>query len=215
MITKVCGITREEDIQVCAELDIDLTGFIFHPSSPRCVHPEKVAGLLRTKAKRVGVFVRQTPNEVLDCLEKAKLDLAQLHGSQDPAFCRTIGPDRVMKVLWPQRYSSPQAMQKDLDRFAPLCSAFVLDSGRKGGGHGQTLDTTWLSELEFPQPWFLAGGLGPDTLPDLLKTCKPDGVDLNSGVEFEPGVKDRKLIENCLHQLTIFSCNPSYSRSRQ
>jgi phosphoribosylanthranilate isomerase len=209
MITKVCGITREEDILACAELGVDMTGFIFHPSSPRYVQPQKVAGLPRTKAKRVGVFVQQTRNEILECMEKAKIDLAQLHGNQDPQFCRAIGPDRVFKVLWPQKYPHAQAMQKDLQRYASVCAFFVLDSGLKGGGHGQTVDTTWISELYFPRPWLLAGGLGPSTLGDVLRNCKPDGVDLNSGVETQPGVKDRQQIKNCLRQLAVFSCNSS------
>jgi phosphoribosylanthranilate isomerase len=202
MWTKICGLTREEDVRVCLDLDIDLTGFIFHPSSPRCVHPGQVARFPCGKSGRVGVFVRHTAEQIVDCIQDAGLDQVQLHGGQDPEICRRIGPERVLKVLWPQKYPHARAMQEDLDRFGPVCSAFVLDSGRSGGGHGRTVSVSWLSELVFPRPWFLAGGLGPHTLPDLLRTCRPDGLDLNSGVEISPGIKDQRLIEKCLRILT-------------
>ena len=201
MRTKVCGLTRKEDVSFCADLGIDLTGFIFHPPSARCVHPDQVAGFPRLAVNRVGVFVRQTSEEILACMQKAGLDLAQLHGDHDVQTCQEIGPDRVLKVFWPQRYPHAQAMQQDLDRFAPVCSAFVLDSGHQGGGHGRTVHVAWLSELRFPRPWFLAGGLSPETLPTILQACRPDGVDLNSGVETRPGIKDRKRIQQCLRLL--------------
>ena len=201
MHIKVCGLTRDQDVLACAELGIDMVGFIFHPQSPRFVHPEQAAGFVRTSAKRVGVFVRHSPKEIAACMHKAGLDLAQLHGGQDPEACRAVGTKRVLKVLWPQRYPHARAMQEDLDRFAPVCSAFVLDSGKQGGGHGQTIDAAWLLQLSFPRPWFLAGGLGPDTLLDMLALLGPDGVDLNSGVEASPGVKDKKLIAKCVSQL--------------
>ncbi len=183
---------------MCLDLNVDLTGFIFHPPSPRCVQPWQVAGFPRGRPRRVGVFVRQTAEEISACIQEAGLDLAQLHGSQDPKTCRRIGPERVLKVLWPQKYPHARAMQEDLDRFGPVCTAFVLDSGLSGGGHGRTVSVSWLPELVFPRPWYLAGGLGPNTLPDLLRTCRPDGLDLNSGVEISPGIKDRRLIEKCI-----------------
>jgi phosphoribosylanthranilate isomerase len=198
MKVKVCGLTTAEDVAACARLGIDLTGFIFHPKSPRFVRPEQAAAFPRSTPGRVGVFVRQSPKEISACMRTAGLDLAQLHGGQSPEECQEVGPERVLKVLWPQGYPHARAMQEDLDRFAPVCTAFILDSGQQGGGHGRTIDTAWIADLAFPRPWFLAGGLTPDNLEPMLQACRPDGVDLNSGVEHSPGIKDHQRIKQCL-----------------
>ncbi|WP_051564393.1 phosphoribosylanthranilate isomerase [Desulfovermiculus halophilus] len=209
MKVKVCGLTRAEDVAACARLGIDLIGFIFHPQSPRFVRPEQAGALPRGTPGRVGVFVRQSQREISACMRTAGLDLAQLHGGQSPGECLDLGPERVLKVLWPQGYPHARAMQEDLERFAPVCSAFVLDSGLHGGGHGRTIDMTWIADLAFPRPWFLAGGLTPDNLEPMLQACRPDGVDLNSGVEHSPGIKNHKRIEQCLGRLGARTDSPS------
>jgi phosphoribosylanthranilate isomerase len=102
-MVKVCGLVREEDVRLCLELGVDMTGFIFVPSSPRYLPPERAARLPRGRAARVGVFSGQRVDFICDVLRMADLDYAQLHGDEDADFCREIGPERVIKVLWPQR----------------------------------------------------------------------------------------------------------------
>jgi phosphoribosylanthranilate isomerase len=193
-LIKVCGITRQQDADACLEAGVDMLGFIFHPQSPRRVTPEQAAGLRTPGALRVGVFVNQTQAEVLRVMDRARLDLAQLCGDNDPAFCRAVGPGRVMRVFWPERHSARAALEDDLHSLAPVMAYALLDAGTATGGHGRAQDAERLHGLDCPVPWLLAGGLGPETLPRALAACAPAGYDLNSGLESAPGVKDHRRI---------------------
>ncbi|MCF8038360.1 MAG: phosphoribosylanthranilate isomerase [Desulfohalobiaceae bacterium] len=197
MLLKICGLTRQEDVLLCQALGVDLLGFIFHEASPRFVNPEAVAGFVRAEALRVGVFVGQSVARILHIKDLASLDLIQLHGDYSPVQCRAIGPDRVIKVFWPQRYPGPDEFFQDLRRYAACCRYFLLDAGQAGGGHGQTLQTEWINKGTFARPWFLAGGLCSKNVHNFVQQYKPDGLDMNSGVEKRPGIKDRqKLIQS-------------------
>jgi phosphoribosylanthranilate isomerase len=150
-------------------------------------------------AARVGVFAGLPAGEVLRIMKTARLDLAQLHGDEDEAFCRAVGPERVIKVLWPQRFAA--ARPEDADgaavllheaclRFAPACAFFLLDAGPSGGGGGAVMPWEGLRGFMPPRPWLLAGGLAPDNLHNAFAACSPWAADLNSGVEEAPGLKD-------------------------
>ena len=193
MIIKVCGMTREEDVRFCDGLGIDLLGFIFHPASPRNVEPGWVAAQKPARALKTGVFVRQGVAEIAALAREAGLDLLQLHGGHTAEQCRELGPERVIKVLWPQRYATRELLLADMRLFAPVCRAILLDSGTSGGGHGRSLDPADLRGLDCGHPWYLAGGLGPHNL-ETMKTTGAAGFDLNSGVESAPGVKDHDMI---------------------
>ncbi len=197
-IVKVCGMTRQQDIQTCIHQGVDLLGFIFHPKSPRNTSPQDVPDLSKAPVRKVGVFVNQQPDEIVRIMETAGLDLAQLHGDHSVEACRAIGPDRAIKVFWPMRYERMDDLRRDMDLFAPVCTAFLLDAGMKSGGHGTSLDFTTLEGIQPPRPWLLAGGLGPANITEALQ-CNPDGVDLNSGVESAPGIKDAKAIKQGMH----------------
>jgi phosphoribosylanthranilate isomerase len=193
---KVCGLTRAEDALMCAELGVDWLGFIFHPASPRRVNPGLVAGFETRAARRVGVFVEQNPAEVRRIMDEARLDLAQLHGGQSLEFCRAIGPERVIKVFWPQRHTGTEELSRELAGFGEAAAFFLFDSGATGGGHGRPLDQGLLAGLKPPKPWLLAGGLEADSV-QALAARPPTGLmgfDFNSRVETEPGLKDRRLV---------------------
>ncbi len=190
ILIKVCGMTRKEDVASCEELGADFLGFIFHPSSPRCVDEEFARSVKTSKAKKVGVFVKQSATEVLETMKNGKLDFAQLHGGQNEEFCKAVGRERVIKVLWPQRYDSVKEFQADIDRYTPVCRYMLFDAGSSGGGHGKSLDFSVFSEVKIPNQWLLAGGLSARNLLDAISIAKPGGVDLNSGVEVSPGIKD-------------------------
>lgn len=200
-LVKVCGMTRPEDARLCAALGADMLGFIFHPKSPRNVGPELPAALSHHAdllgARKVGLFVDQTVDQALALMDAGVLDLAQLHGGQDEAYCRALGPERVLKVLWPERAASLDEFQAEVDRFAPWCRLFVVDAGSAGGGHGRAIEgagASILAQARFPIPWLLAGGLGPDNLCHLFSRFGPSGLDLNSGVESAPGIKDATML---------------------
>lgn len=190
LLVKVCGMTRQEDADACRGLGADLLGFIFHAPSPRNVTPEQAAAMATPGVLRVGVFVRQPADEVRQIMDAARLDLAQLAGNQDPDFCRAVGPERVIRVFWPERHANVAELESELARFAGLMKYALLDAGTSGGGHGRSLPFASLATVASPAPWLLAGGLSAANLAAALSQCSPAGVDLNSGVESAPGSKD-------------------------
>ena len=207
-LLKVCGMTLPEQVAALDALGVDLLGFIFAAKSPRRVTPEQVAAIPRGHAKRVGVFVEQDADEVRRIMDVAGLDYAQLHAGQDEDFCRAVGTERVIKVFWPQRYladgtanpdAALQALQQDMARFTDCCALMLLDSGTSGGGHGKSLDFSALAELSAPKPWLLAGGLSPENAAQALSQAHPSGLDLNSGVEISPGLKNISRVEQAFH----------------
>jgi phosphoribosylanthranilate isomerase len=184
-LLKVCGITRQEDATVCEQMAVDFCGFVFHPASPRYVTPTHVSTLQTWRCKRVGVFTTQDADEILKIMASARLDFAQLHARQDDEVVRAIGGERVIRVRFPETLLTSSAEKPDA-----LPVAYTLfDSGY---GTGKPFD--WQLLLHAPRPFFVAGGLTAKNIPELLAVCRPDGVDVNSGVESSPGIKCAKLI---------------------
>lgn len=191
--SKVCGLTRAEDSSLCAGLGVSFTGFIFAPKSPRCISLEQAASLPTGACKRVGVFVGEDPAHIEHAVAIAKLDYLQLHGGESPEVCNALGPERVIKTLWPSAMS-PAELERALDLFAPVCAFFLFDAGAIGGGSGASLDFAALASLRPPRPWLLAGGIGPANIRQALSVCRPDGVDMNSALEHAPGLKDHAQV---------------------
>lgn len=200
MMVKICGMTRSEDVNFCDWAGADLLGFIFHPESPRNVTPAWVATQKPHTALKVGVFVRQNIPEIRAIADASGLDLLQLHGGQSVEMCQALGPQRVIRTMWPQRYTRVDEFMADIGRFAPVCRALLFDSGTSGGGHGVSLDPATLRDLDITHPWYLAGGLGPHNL-ETMKTCGASGFDLNSGLESRPGIKDHGKVQHAMNIL--------------
>ena len=197
LLCKICGLTRPEDVALCHSLGADFIGFIFIPASSRFVAPERAAALPDGLALRTGVFAGTGLAEVHDIARLARLDFIQLHGGEDPAFCRALGPERIIKTLWPEG-RTPEEIDREMDRFAPVCKYFLLDAGQSGGGSGRRLNTEDLRHIHPPRPWLLAGGLGAENLLSTLAACAPlsgpHGVDMNSALESAPGIKDHDRV---------------------
>ena len=155
--------------------------------------------------RRVGVFVNQNAEEIMDIMKTARLEFAQLHGAHSLDCARRIGPGKVIRVLWPDRYESVDALQREMELWADSCAWFLLDAGSQGGGHGVSLDWSSLASLSSPRPWFLAGGLSSASLNRALEQCSPDGIDLNSGVEAIPGQKSPQKLLAALKPLTPYT----------
>lgn len=189
-LIKVCGITEAGDAAFCEACGVDLLGFIFHPASPRYVSPETAVRIKTRRALRVGVFGEgPLPSEIKRIMTSARLDLIQLHGGQDKRFCRELGPERIIKVLWPQGYETLRDFQDDMEQMAGAAACFLFDSGKSGGGHGRTLSYDF-TRIRPPRPWFLAGGLDAEKIKTLGRYDGLVGFDFNSGVEAGPGRKD-------------------------
>lgn len=200
MLVKICGMRRQADLDLAAELRFDFCGFIFHKGSPRYITPTEAGKLNSHSMKRVGVFVGHGVEDIRQIMAEARLDFAQLHGAQTNDDALAIGPQKVIRVIWPRRYGNIGDMQADLDLHAGSCAFFLADAGVAGGGSGECLAWSQLAHLHWRRPWLLAGGISPECICEALAQCGPDGIDANSGVEISPGVKNhsrmRSLVQN-------------------
>jgi phosphoribosylanthranilate isomerase len=195
---KVCGTTRLVDATLACSLGVDALGFIFYPKSPRFIDTAEAARIidqLPLFVDRVGVFV----NSSLSDLEKAVgagLSVLQLHGEESPQKCETIRKEfphcRIIKAFPVGRGSSRQ----DFAPYSDCVDCFLLDTYVKGakGGTGEVFDWSVIEGLRLTRPVLLAGGLSPLNIEDALRMVRPYGVDVNSGIEVEPGVKDHALL---------------------
>ncbi|MDY0202577.1 MAG: phosphoribosylanthranilate isomerase [Desulfovibrio desulfuricans] len=198
MLIKVCGLTRQADVDLAVSFGASMCGFIFHPVSPRCVSPAQAASMESGNMLRVGVFVEQDAEEICRIMAEARLDMAQLHGRQDAACARAVGAQRVIRVIWPARYCHRALLYNELQNHADACACYLLDAGLAGGGSGVRLDWEDLNHLPSPRPWLLAGGLSAENVGLALSRCSPDGVDFNSGVEDAPGQKNAQKLAAAL-----------------
>ncbi len=198
LLIKICGLTCEEDLRFCQDMEIDLTGFIFHRPSPRFVEPAIVGDWEKKKELRAGVFVDQDVAQILEIIDMAGLDLVQLHGGQTREVCLAAGSGRVIRVFWPERADSLTEFQAELDSFRDACRFFLFDAGKEAGGHGRGISSPWFRQVQCPGPFFLAGGLGPHNV-EAVSGMGMAGLDLNSGVEKKPGQKDRDKIRSVLN----------------
>lgn len=189
MLIKFCGLRTATEINWALELKADFYGLIFHEKSPRYVSPETASRFPAGDAKRVGVFVDNDPEKVSQIAVMAQLDYIQLHGDQSAEFAKRLGASRIIRVLWPQRYSNRNELMTEAEKYADSCELFLLDAGLAGGGSGKTMYWKILDGLSLPHPWLLAGGINIDNLNTALRNCSPFGIDINSGAEDAPGLK--------------------------
>lgn len=193
MLLKVCGMTRQRDADRAAQAGADMCGFIFAPRSPRYLSPEGAAMIRTGGMLRVGVFTGQNAVEIRRAADAARMDFIQLHGAQSTSCARALGAERIIRVIWPERYTSATDFQRDLDELAASCAFFLVDAGISGGGSGRACMADVVRRAVFPRPWLLAGGVSPDNAAGLLQACapaRPAGLDCNSALEDRPGCKN-------------------------
>ena len=194
---KVCGITRLEDAELAASLGAWALGFILWPGSPRAVEEAVAAGIarrVRRQAELVGVFVNPTLDEVTHAAEAIGLTHVQLHGDEGPAFANEVARRTGAKVIKAARVSGGSDLQA-LERFHT--DYHLLDTAVEGmrGGSGRTWDWSLAAERRSKIPMILSGGLNPDNVAGAIAAVHPYAVDVASGVEAEPGVKDPVKLE--------------------
>ena len=182
---KLCGLTRPEDIAAANALQPEYIGFVFAAKSKRAVSREMAAALkaqLSPQIQAVGVFVSETPEAVASLLNTGIIDIAQLHGQEDETYIQRLRSLTNKKLVRAFRVDGPESLAKAGKSPADL---ILLDSG--AGGTGTVFDWTLLEKFE--RPYFLAGGLDPDTVGDAVKRFHPYAVDVSSGIE-TAGKKD-------------------------
>lgn len=185
---KICGITNLEDALFCQRLGVTALGFVFAESKRRVTVEQvyRIARQLSPLIVKVGVFVDEDPHKIKEIMNDCRLDLAQLHGKEFPDDCEIL-EGRVLKAFRAGMDEADPIWEK-----APL-RGILVDSYADGtaGGTGRTFNwdlTEAFKKLGFPL--ILAGGLDPENIEAAVRSVQPDGVDLSSGVEREPGLKD-------------------------
>jgi phosphoribosylanthranilate isomerase len=194
---KFCGMTRREDAELAAELGAWAIGFILWPGSKRHVHPGVAAGIARTVRRRVetvGVFVNQPLDEVEAAADAIGLTHVQLHGDEGPSFCVAAHERTGCRVIKALRIGSAADL-RDAARFHT--DYHLLDTATRGlrGGSGQTWDWDLAAQRRSDVPLILSGGLTAENVADGIAAVRPYAVDVASGVEASPGVKDHARME--------------------
>lgn len=192
VVVKICGIRSLEDARAALAAGADLLGLNFVPASPRYLDPAAARELARALdgAPLVGVFADAAAEEVRRIAARVGLAALQFHGAEAPAYCRGwTKPTIKALAARPGEDLAARAAAYETD-------FILLDSwvpGRAPGGTGIPLDAAAIRGVP-PERLFLAGGLRPETVGDLVRRCRPHGVDVASGVERSPGVKDHDKI---------------------
>mgnify|MGYP001764776833 CR=1 FL=1 len=186
---KICGITRTEDLRAACDAGADALGFVFYAKSPRNLSIEQAAALLRELPpfiQSVGLFVNAEPGFVRTVLDAVPLELLQFHGDESPEYCRQFGRSYLKAV----RVRPDVDLVKYASDFADA-RALLLDAYVSGvpGGTGERFD--WrLIPAGLNRPIILSGGLNLDNVAEAIQTVQPWAVDVSSGVESAPGIKD-------------------------
>jgi phosphoribosylanthranilate isomerase len=186
---KICGIKTVHDALAAMEAGADMLGFNFYPKSPRYISVGQCRDIMSVMRKYghityIGVFVNATAADVCAALDTCALTLAQLHGNE------TAG---MLNSLYGRAFKAFRGVPESVNGFAREdAPAFLLDASVKGayGGTGIKADWSGAAQLSAQYPLLLAGGLTPENVAGAIRRVKPWGVDVASGVESSPGVKD-------------------------
>jgi phosphoribosylanthranilate isomerase len=194
---KICGVTRPEDAEHAASLGAWAVGFNLWPGSKRVADPAVVAGIARTLRRRVelvGVFVNPTLDEVVGATEAIGFTYVQLHGDEGPSFCTAVAERtgaRVIKALGVRSGADVRAAARYHTDLHLLDAA----AGAAYGGTGRTWDWELVAQRRSDVPLILSGGLTPDNVAEAIAAVRPWAVDVASGVESAPGIKDPAKVE--------------------
>lgn len=204
MLVKVCGLNNAENAEKIAKLDVQFTGHIFHPQSPRH-NAESKALHHQENVKRVGVFVNQPLAIIQQKINEWQLSVVQLHGTESPEFAREI--KELGLEVWKVLHLKSENVNWNLYKsYIPFVNMFLLDyKSESMGGAGKKFDWGLLNTYPFQKPVMLAGGIGPkdaNTLKTLFtKHSFLKGVDLNSRFESQAGMKNIELLQQFLQDL--------------
>ena len=199
---KICGLSTPETLEAAIEAGAEMIGLVFHPKSPRFVPIETakaLAGLARGRAAIVALTVDWTPGRAAELVEALNPDLLQLHGSETPEQVAAIAKQARRPAMKAIGVSSASDLAA-LSGFAEIGARLLLDAkapkdAAYPGGHGRPFDWTLLAELDPALPFMLGGGLDPANVAEAIRVARPAGVDVSSGVESAPGLKDVGRIE--------------------
>lgn len=200
MIIKVCGMREADNIRATEQLGVDWLGFIFWPNSSRYV--ATLPAYLPSAAKRVGVFVDASIEDVTNKASDYQLDIIQLHGHESREYVSEIR-NRGLTVMKAISISNRDDIATS-KVYEGIANYFLFDTKCKTvGGSGEHFDWSVLNAYDGSTPFLLSGGIGPDDVERVRNFCHPEciGIDLNSRFESEPGIKDITKLKLFLEQL--------------
>lgn len=186
---KICGLTSFDDASLAVTLGADAVGFVLWSGSPRAIAAPDVARItkrLPAFVTRVGVFVNASPREIETAVNAARLDVAQLHGDIDFQALATV-PIRLVRATSLLSEAEAAEVAAWPDSIMPIVDAH---DPKRYGGTGRKADWSRAANLAATRPIVLAGGLNADNVSDAIATVRPHMVDVSSGVEERPGIKD-------------------------
>ena len=197
---KFCGLTRAGDVRLACEFGVDALGFVMVRESPRNLLAGQLGGLraaVSPMVEVVALFMNPHGSEVLDAIRRLRPTMLQFHGSENDAFCRGFGLP-FLKTL-PMGAGSPDPIAAS--RRYHSAQAFLLDGHGPGqaGGTGQSFD--WTQAPRLARPVFLAGGLDPSNIGNAIRQARPYAVDVSSGIESVPGLKDGEKMQRFLDEV--------------
>ena len=196
---KICGITTCEDAEIAVNYGASAIGMIFYEGSPRYIYPDKVEewiSAIPERVKKVGVFVNEKRKNIKTIVEKLNLDYIQLHGDESPKYC-----DKMIRPVIKAFHVGTDFDSTVLVNFH--VHAFLFDTYQEGklGGTGRSFNWGLISSLKTDIPIILSGGLNPGNINKGIETVQPSAVDVNSGIESEPGIKDKVKVEKLFNTL--------------
>lgn len=197
---KICGVTRHEDAVAAVELGAWAVGLNYWELSPRRCDPAVAAQIGRALKRRcevAGVFVNATLDEIAEAADEAELAMIQLHGEEGPSFCSEVARRTGAKVIKATRVRTAADIQA-LEAFRT--DYHLLDAHLTGtpGGTGLSFDWSLAAGRRSQIPLILAGGIRPDNAAEAIAAVRPFAIDVASGVESEPGIKDHNLIRDLI-----------------
>jgi phosphoribosylanthranilate isomerase len=199
---KICGMTDAENMREIAALRPDYFGLIFYPKSPRYVSPAKAADLPQFEnIKRVGVFVNEAAENILQIAEQARLNLVQLHGGESPEFCESL---RAKNIEIIKVFSIDENFDGSiLKQYEAVCDYFLFDTKTpQHGGSGREFDWQILRRFEMKKPFFLSGGIGAENAVNAVAACESlplHALDINSRAETRAGIKSFDLVKEIIN----------------
>lgn len=196
-LVKICGITREEDAAFAESAGAHFLGVVFVPESPRFVTLDRAKALAGAKgnARLVGVFRNAGIPAIREAIDRVPLDYVQLHGEESD--------DEIADIPLPVIRSIPVGkVPLDLTR-APRADWLLFDTfdRDRGGGTGRPFDWSLIPSGIRARPFFLAGGITPLNAAEAIRLVRPDAIDVSSGVESSPGIKDHDAIRNLMEAI--------------
>jgi phosphoribosylanthranilate isomerase len=202
---KICGITRCEDAQLAVDAGVDAIGLVFYEKSLRFVSTESAAEIsqvIPAFVSRVALFKDADKQMVESVLQAVEIDLIQFHGSEMPDFCEQFSRPYIKALGMKGAEHDADFLRSSVEKYK-LAKALLLDGHAPGeaGGTGEAFD--WASIVTVARPVVLAGGLTPENVKQAIDLVHPFAVDVSSGVESAPGIKDKEKIAAFMKQVGV------------